>query len=82
MTIKDMVADRLRADGYDGLCRDKCGCRLNDLLPCGKLDLRCRPGRIRYGTFDGKQTWIIVEPNSVRGGRRATLERTQREGIK
>jgi hypothetical protein len=63
MTIKQIVADRLRQDGFDGLCCEACGCRLADLMPCDEPDIEeCRPGHVRYGTFEGvKRTWIIEE---------------------
>lgn len=36
MTVKDMVAEWLRANHYDGLCNPsgECGCGLGDLMPC------------------------------------------------
>jgi hypothetical protein len=63
MNIKQIVEERLRKDGFDGLCCDGCGCRLDDLMPCGEPGMDCRPGHIRYGAFEGvENTWIIVEP--------------------
>jgi len=37
MTVREMVAERLKADGYDGLRDDwgECACKLEDLMPCG-----------------------------------------------
>ena len=32
---KDMMAEYLRLNGYDGLYCDECGCALPDLMPCG-----------------------------------------------
>ncbi len=65
MNIKQIVEERLRKDAYDGLCCDGCGCRVDDLMPCGDPVMECRPGHIRYGTFEGvENTWIIVEPNT------------------
>lgn len=65
MNIKRIVEERLRKDGYDGLYCDGCGCRVDDLMPCGEPVMECRPGHIRHGTFEGvKNTWIIVEPNA------------------
>jgi len=62
MNIKQIVEERLRRDGYDGLCNVDCGCKLSDLMSCGCPFLDCRPGYIRHGTFEGvKNTWIIVE---------------------
>ena len=71
MTIQDMVADRLRKDGMDGLwCPQdggRCGCRLDDLMPCSEPNPACEAGRIRYGAFEGGETWII-EPNAQNQG--------------
>jgi hypothetical protein len=62
MNIKQMVEERLRKDGFDGLCCDGCGCRVEDLMPCGAPCMDCKPGHIRYGTFsDKKDTWVIVQ---------------------
>lgn len=46
-TVTDLahyLAEKLRGDGYDGLCSDRCGCELDDLMPCGKSGLFCEPG--------------------------------------
>lgn len=73
MTIKDMVADRLRKDGMDGLCNTfDCGCRLDDLMPCGEPHPSCIAGRIRYGKFDHGTDWII-EPVAADIGRPVKL---------
>ncbi len=42
-TLKTIVADYLRAHGYDGLCRMDCGCALDDLMPCDIVCDHCRP---------------------------------------
>lgn len=36
MPIKEMVAEWLRVNDYDGLCNpySNCGCGLDDLMPC------------------------------------------------
>ena len=61
MTLQQIVADGLRAGGFDGLCRSDCGCRLDDLMPCNEPGIDCVAGHIRYGTFDGvDQGWIIA----------------------
>ena len=62
MTLQQIVADGLRAGGFDGLCRGDCGCRLDDLMPCHEPGIDCVAGHIRYGTFDGvDQGWIIAQ---------------------
>lgn len=65
MTVKEIVIARLDAEGYDdqwytvyqwlkengydGLCTADCGCRVDDLMPCGKLPGTCIPGHKRRG---------------------------------
>ena len=34
MTVRDIVAEYLRENGYDGLCGDECGCFMDDIMPC------------------------------------------------
>ena len=74
MTLQQIVADGLRAGGFDGLCRGDCGCRLDDLMPCHEPGIDCVAGHIRYGTFDGvDQGWIIApgpEPTNRESRRR------------
>lgn len=43
MTLHEIVAEWLREHGYDGLCRDTCGCGLDDLMPCGEPGDDCVP---------------------------------------
>jgi hypothetical protein len=58
MTAKEIIIDWLKAHGYDGLCSDECGCRLDDLMPgeCSCPD--CVPGYLREINL---HDWIIVE---------------------
>ncbi len=44
MTTAEIVADWLRAHGYDGLAGEDCGCALDDLMPCGEIHLDCVAG--------------------------------------
>ena len=45
-TLKSIVAAYLRANGYDGLYNEDCGCLLaDDLMPCRQEEIgECRPG--------------------------------------
>ena len=66
MTIRQIVEQRLRKDGFDGLCCDGCGCRVGDLMPCNDPVMSCVPGHIRRGAFDGvRNSWIIVPPQDA-----------------
>lgn len=46
MNIKEIVADYLKANGYDGLhYEDDCSCDLDDLMPCQCAnETYCKPG--------------------------------------
>lgn len=48
--LRTYLADKLRADGFDGLCDpySSCGCGLDDLAPCcrdplGEIPVGCQP---------------------------------------
>ncbi len=42
--VVDMVKMHLKANGFDGLYSDECGCELSDLAPCGEIQGDCRAG--------------------------------------
>ncbi len=44
MNVKEIVSEYLKANGYDGLYTDDCGCWLTDLFPCGENFEDCKPG--------------------------------------
>lgn len=46
MTVKNIIVDWLRANGYDGLCDppNECGCKLDDLIPCASPCDTCMAG--------------------------------------
>lgn len=48
MTIIDIVKKYLLENKYDGLCdcENECGCRLDDLAPCGEMSGRCEAGHL------------------------------------
>lgn len=59
MRVLEMVRERLLADGYDGLVDEhgECGCRLDDLAPCGEMGEGCEAAhavatRIEASGFD------------------------------
>ena len=47
MDIQDIVEIWLRENGFDGLCRDGCGCGLEDLMPCCEPSSACESARMR-----------------------------------
>ena len=47
MNVKQIVKKYLKDNGFDGLCRDDCCCRVenNCLMPCCVTDIEeCKPG--------------------------------------
>ena len=44
MTVKQIVAEWLVKNGFDGLCSENCGCPLDDLMCCGLACDSCKPG--------------------------------------
>ena len=43
-TVKDIVAEYLTANGFDGLAGYECGCGLDDLFVCNNYPGGCTPG--------------------------------------
>jgi len=44
--VKEIIRKHLTEVGADGLCRNECcGCGLNNLIPCGDVDLDCVQAR-------------------------------------
>jgi hypothetical protein len=58
ITVKKIVYEYLLSHGYDGLCFDDCGCKLEDLMPGECPNHNCIPGHIKLN-YDG--SWIIQE---------------------
>ena len=44
MTVKKIVENYLRENGYEGLYSEECGCYLDDLMPCGECCDNCEAG--------------------------------------
>lgn len=44
MTLKEIVAEYLKTNGYDGLFNGDCACLVDDLLPCEHQCDDCIPG--------------------------------------
>ena len=45
MSVKDMVIKTLKDNNLDALCGEDCGCRLDDLAPCGEIKGDCVFGK-------------------------------------
>ena len=70
MNVKQIVAERLKLNGYDGLCNQSvpCACLLGDLSPCGEMSECCEAGhRVPCdGTCeDGKCEFHIKVPTKM-----------------
>jgi len=49
-SIADIVTKFLEDNGYDGLyLPGECACKLDDLFPCGQVDLWCQRGYLQEG---------------------------------
>lgn len=46
MTVKEIMIEYLKANGYDGLFNrgGECGCQIDDLAPCCESFEYCEPG--------------------------------------
>ncbi len=43
MSVRDIIAEWLKAHGYGGLTNDECGCDISDLMPCDEDCSYCAP---------------------------------------
>lgn len=53
MDVRQIVAEYLKANGFDGLSDGpaECGCKLEDLMPCSYPFQLCKPGhRVDWAT--------------------------------
>lgn len=50
----DLVADQLRAQGFNGLFNEYggCACKLDDLAPCLEPGMKCEAGYYKAGCTD------------------------------
>ncbi len=44
MEVRQIVEQWLRANKYDGLTTEDCGCEVDDLMPCGEIISDCKAG--------------------------------------
>jgi hypothetical protein len=72
MTVAEIIMEYLKANGYDGLCNDECGCELSNLFPCCEAFDACEPG---YKIQTSKDNYLygeyetIISKKNNRGGR-------------
>jgi len=66
MTVKGIIAKFLDENGYDGLYDDtgECGCKKDDLIPCGDYCGGCKPGFLHLGG-DEYDFYIKLEQESI-----------------
>ena len=58
MNVESIVNDKLKELGFDGLCRDGCGCGLEDLMSCGGEEIQgCLPAKKTVLTEDNIDEW-------------------------
>lgn len=55
--VKEICKDWLQTHGYDGLCNDECGCRIDDLMACSDMCESCEAGYLLPGDADAE--WYI-----------------------
>lgn len=46
MDLRKIAAERLKEHGYEGLCSEYCGCKIDDLMPCDDPSNDCKAGHI------------------------------------
>lgn len=77
MTIKEMVEQKLREGGFDGLVSAGCcACKLGDLMPCGGPFVNCEAGHLAPCDCDGGCDFHIVKEKP---GESAEKEETEIE---
>jgi hypothetical protein len=57
LNVQEILIEVLKANGFDGLCYDECGCLLADLAPCCCIHPDCWPG-YRIDMAPGR--WCVV----------------------
>lgn len=68
-TVRDIVIDYLKENGYDGLYNPdvECGCFINDLVPCCERFDECMPGMKQKMMFEGEEI-DGIGPEQKEGG--------------
>lgn len=61
MNLIELVKAQLQSQGFDGLCSDSCGCKIDDLMPCGEPSPNCTAGYKHIISVDGYSEWVITK---------------------
>jgi hypothetical protein len=63
-TVIEIVKAYLEENGFDGLyAEDECGCKKDDLAPCGELGESCNAGYLQKDIEEGLD-WSIGPKDS------------------
>lgn len=68
ITVADIVSRYLITHGYNGLCREDCGCALGDLSPCECNQMDCIPAYNHPRIAKREECTIWMTPKK-RGGK-------------
>ena len=68
ISVKEIVAKWLAANGYDGLVDPdrECGCQVSDLMPCGEGNLECEAGHKREAAPKTGYDFLIFPGKKVK----------------
>lgn len=89
MNVKQIVEKWLIKNGHDGLCRDGCGCGIDDLMPCSYDQSFCVPAKrimitkenvndYSYYGADVGMEWFVPSDEYVKSAE----ERTDSAGVR
>ena len=78
MTVKEIIINYLKENGYDGLCGDCCGCGLDDFQPCDEDFGECSPAYlhknhncyrcdVQCDAYDGDQVTVCYKTDKPEG---------------
>ena len=64
-TVKDIVKEYLKANGYDGLYNDAvdCACKGDQLFCCGEVGMECKAGCLQPSDDDSEYEFVIGPTN-------------------
>jgi len=62
MKAIEIINEHLKANGYDGLCTEGCGCEVGDLAPCG-LNLSDCESAFKHTDPSNPTFWVMTPKN-------------------